>query len=105
MGLKTSANVFQRELSMLFQDIPYVLVCIDDILVITKGTYEQHLQAVQKVLKKLKEAGIQLNINKSYFAKAKADYLGYVISREGITLQTSKVQLIVNIPRPKQQHR
>ena len=35
MGLNISADVFQRELSRLFQGISYVLVYIDDILVIT----------------------------------------------------------------------
>ena len=64
MGLKISADVFQRELSMIFQNMPYVLVYIDDILVITKGSYEQHLQAVEKVLFKLREVGMQLNIDK-----------------------------------------
>ena len=101
MGLKISADVFQRELSMLFQGMLYVLVYIDDILVITKGSYEQHLQAVEKVLRKLSEAGMQLNIDKSFFAKDQVDYLGYVISRSGITPQANKVQLIVDMPRPK----
>ena len=101
MGLKILADVFQRELSVLFQDIPYILVYIDDILVITKGSYEQHLQALHKVLVKLREAGMQLNINKSFFAKDQVDYLGYVISRSGITPQASKVQLIVVMPRSK----
>ena len=79
----------------------YVLVYIDDILVITKVSYEQHLQAVHKVLIKLRETRMQLNINKSFFAKDQVNYLGYVISRSGITPQTSKVQLIVDMPRPK----
>ena len=91
MGLKISADVFQRELSMLFQDMPYVLVYIDDILVITKGSYEQHLIAVKNVLKILQEAGMQLNIDKSYFAKTEVEYLGYIINREGVKPQPSKV--------------
>ena len=37
MKLKISEDAFQRESSVLFQNIPYVLVYIDDILVITKG--------------------------------------------------------------------
>ena len=56
MGLKISADVFQRELSMLFQDMPYVLVYMDDVLIITKGSYEQHLKAVKNVLQNLREA-------------------------------------------------
>ena len=101
MGLKISADVFQRELSMLFQNMPYILVCIDDILVITKRSYEQHLQAVEKVLEKLQEAGMQLNIDKSHVATVAVEYLDYIISREGIKPQPTKVQLIVDMPRPK----
>ena len=39
MGLKISADVFQREMSKLFADLGYVLVYIDDLLVITKGDF------------------------------------------------------------------
>ena len=76
MGLNISVDVFQRELSRLFQGIPFVLVYIDDILIITKGTFEQHIEAVKQVLVKLGKVGMQLNVDKSYFATIKFDYLG-----------------------------
>ena len=101
MGLNISADVFQRELSRLFQGMPYVLVYIDDILVITKGTFEQHLKAVQQVLEKLIEVGMQINVDKSFFATTEVDYLGYIINRKGITPQPSKVQIIIDMPKPK----
>ena len=75
MGLVIASDVFQAEMGTLFVDMENVLVYIDDILVITKGSYEQHLQAVKRVLIKLKEAGMQLTIDKSFFAKDKVDYL------------------------------
>ena len=59
------------------------------------------MQEVEKVLEKLKEAGMQLNIEKSYFATVAMDYLGYVISCEGIKPQPNKIQLIVDMPKPK----
>ena len=68
MGLNISADVFQRELSRLFEGMPYVFVYIDDILIITKWTFEQHLEAVKTVLEKILKVGMQLNIDKSYFA-------------------------------------
>ena len=40
MGLNILADVFQRELSRLFQSMPFVLVYINDILIITKGKFE-----------------------------------------------------------------
>jgi hypothetical protein len=48
MGLSISPDVFQQELSSLFHDLAYVKVFIDDILVITKGTYEDHLENWEK---------------------------------------------------------
>ena len=51
--LKILADVFQRELSMLIQNMSCVLVYINDILLITKMFYEKDLQVVEKVLKKI----------------------------------------------------
>ena len=58
IGLNISADVFQRKLSRLFQNMPFALLYIDDLLIITKGSYEQHLKAVVQVLKKLMEVGM-----------------------------------------------
>ena len=41
MGLSISADVFQREMTRLFDGLDYVMVYIDDILVVTKGDYVQ----------------------------------------------------------------
>ena len=81
--------------------MPYVLVYIDDILVITKGTFEQHLEAVKKVLEKLLKVGMQINVDKSHFATTEVDHLGYIINRTGIIPQPTKVQIIVDMPKPK----
>ena len=98
MVLNITADVFQRELSRLFEGMVYVLVYIDDILIITKGTFEQHLEAVKRVLVKLLKVGMQLKVDKSYFATIEVDYLGFIINRQGITPHSSKVHIIVDIP-------
>ena len=101
MGLKISTDVFQRELGNIFQDYPFVLVYLDDLLIITKGTYDQHLQAIEIVLTILRDSGMQLNVEKSFFAKQEVDYLGYVINRQGISPQGSKVEVIAGMEKPK----
>ena len=58
MGLKISADVFQRELSTLFDDIYMILVYIDAILKVTKGTYEEHLEIVKEALNRLQKKGL-----------------------------------------------
>ena len=101
MGIHISADVFQRELSRIFQGMIFVLVYIDVVLIITKGTFEQHMEAVKEVLIKILKLGMQLNVDKSHFATIEVDYLDYIVNRKGITPQPSKVQIIVNMPRPK----
>ena len=58
MGLKISADVFQREMSKLFQNLDYVLVYIDDLLVVTKSSFQDHLSKLRNVLLKLSEKGM-----------------------------------------------
>jgi len=100
-GLKISTDVFQRELGKLFQDYPFVLVYLDDLLIITKGAYEQHLQAIEIVSNILRDSGMQLNVKKLFFAKQEVDYIGYVINRNGIRPQGSKVEVIAGMAKPK----
>ena len=47
MGLDIPADVYRWELSRLFQGITFVPVYINDILIITKETFEQHIEAVK----------------------------------------------------------
>ena len=46
MGLYNSPDIFQETLSDLMQDLEHVRAYIDDLLVFTNGTYENHLDKV-----------------------------------------------------------
>ena len=43
MGLVILADIFQRKMSKLFSGLDYVMVYIDDKLVVTKESFEDHL--------------------------------------------------------------
>ena len=73
---------------------------IDDLLVISKGTYSEHLTDVENVLARLRDAGLKVNAGKSFFAQEQLEYLGYWITRDGIQPQPKKVQAILNIKPP-----
>ena len=66
------------------QDLEFVRAYIDDLLCITTGSFEDHLEKLDKVLAKLRQAGLKVNAKKSFFAKDELEYLGYWITREGI---------------------
>jgi len=101
MGLCNSPDIFQEKMSELMDGLEYVRAYIDDLLIISKGTYEDHLADVNTVLQRLKDAGLKVNANKSTFAQAELEYLGYWITRDGIQPQPKKVQAMLNIAPPK----
>ena len=101
MGLSNSPDIFQENMSDLFRGFDYVREYIDDLLVTTNGTFEDHLEKVGLVLKKLQKAGLKVNANKSNFCQHEVEYLGYLITRNGIKPQPKKVEAIHNMASPK----
>ncbi len=65
-------------------DLEFVQVYIDDLLVIGKGSWIDHLEQLETVLQRLKEKGLRINARKSSFGKHELEYLGYWITRKGI---------------------
>jgi len=57
---------------------------IDDLLVITRGTLEDHLVKLGEVLRRLRKAGLKVNAAKSFFCTHEIEYLGYILTRGGI---------------------
>jgi Reverse transcriptase (RNA-dependent DNA polymerase) len=57
MGLCNSPDIFQEKMLTLMQDLEYVRAYIDDLLVITADSFEDHLDKLKIVLGKLREAG------------------------------------------------
>ena len=84
MGVCIVTNVFQQRLSEIMSIVLYVYVFIDDILIVGEGSYKEHLEQVSKILDILLQCGMQVNPLKSFWAQSEVDYLGYIISKEGI---------------------
>ena len=71
-------------MTKLVDSIEGVLIYIDDLLLIMKGTYEEHFKAIEQVLERMQAKDLQVNIDKSHFAVAEVEYLGYVLNKDGI---------------------
>ena len=87
MGIKVASDVFQSSMNVLFIDMEEVVVYLDDILIIGAGSYEDHLASVAEVLRRLEDVGLQVNSEKSFWAKPEVEYLGLLVTREGIRPQ------------------
>jgi hypothetical protein len=100
MGYAGSADIFQAEMMDLMESLEYVRAFIDDLLVITRGTLEDHLDKLGEVLRRLREAGLKVNAAKSFFCTHEIEYLGYILTRGGIKPQQKKVQSILALNPP-----
>ena len=84
----------------ILQGLTNVQCYIDDILV--TGTSEQeHLHNLEEVLKRLSEYGIRVKREKCAFFKDTVEYLGHLISEEGLHTAPKKVEAIQAAPAPK----
>ena len=67
MGLCNSPDIFQEKMSTLMGDLEFVRTYIDDLLVTTMSTWEDHLECLEMVFQRLTDAGLKVNAKKSFF--------------------------------------
>ena len=77
MGLCNSPDIFQERMSSLVGGLEFVRTYIDDLLILTKETYKDHLKSLEIVLERLSKAGLKVNATKSFFARHELEYLGF----------------------------
>ena len=100
MGIAGSPDIFQAKMSELMIALEYVRTYLDDLLIITKASLSDHLDKLKKVLTRLREAGLKVNADKSKFCAHETEYLGYILTRDGIQPQTKKIEAILAIDPP-----
>ena len=97
MRLATFQRLMETVLTGLIRD--KCIAYIDDILVMGE-TLEDHLQNLQLVLQRLREAGLKLRPSKCHFLQRSVEYLGHVVSERGISPDPWKVEAVRNFPMP-----
>jgi hypothetical protein len=100
MGYAGSADIFQAEMMDLMEALEYVRAYINNLMVITRGTLEDHLEKLREVLRRLCKAGLKVNAAKSFFCTHEIEYIGYILTRGGIKPQQKKVQVILALNPP-----
>jgi Reverse transcriptase (RNA-dependent DNA polymerase) len=99
MGIKNSPDIFQQKISDLMEGLEdFIRAYLDDILIITKGAFTDHLAKVAEVLKRLQAAGLQVNLPKSKIAVKELE--SYWLTPKGIRPMAKKVEAIKNLQAP-----
>ncbi|XP_062714146.1 uncharacterized protein K02A2.6-like [Aedes albopictus] len=99
-GTKTACAIFQATLEKVLQGCRGTVSYLDDVMV-SGRTVEEHLENLNAVLTRLKEAGFVLNMQKCEFFKQEVGYLGHVIDQDGLHKDPEKVQAIMDVKPPK----
>ena len=68
MGLSNSPDIFQEKMSELFEGFEDIWAYIEDLLLLTKESFDKHCERLDRVLTRLEEAGLKVNAKKSFFA-------------------------------------
>ena len=75
-------------------------VFIDDVIVFSKSA-EEHVLRMENVLRRFDEANLHLHPKKCVFAQLEVQYLGFVLSENGVSTSTDKVKVVREYPTPK----
>ena len=100
MGFGSSADIFQAQIMDLMASLEFVRSYMVDLLIITRQTLDKHLQKIKTVLTRLCDARLKVNAARSLFCAHEIEYLGYILTREGIKPQPKKVQAILALNLP-----
>lgn len=100
-GLPSAPATFQCLMNAIFEAHirKFVIIFLDDILVFSE-TLEEHVQHLRIVLEILREHQLYAKLSKCSFAQDHIDYLGHVISKDGVTTDSDKTEAMMNWPTP-----
>ena len=94
-GITNAPYTFQGLMNSLFKPFlrKFVLVFFDDILIYNKS-WKDHVEHVDRVLQLLQEKQLYAKSSKCFFGVQAVEYLGHIVSHDGVKVDPSKIKSI-----------
>src|SRR6218665_1130529 len=101
-GLSNACQTFQCLMNTVLRHAlnHHVLCYLDDVLVFS-GSFDKHLQHLQEVFDKFREANLRLNPRKCHWALQQVRFLGHTLSANGVAVDMAKVEKVKAYPQPQ----
>ena len=100
-GLTNAPTVFIDLMNRVFRPYldQFIIIFIDDILIYSK-TEEEHEKHMQLALQTLRDNRLYAKFSKCEFWLKEIKFLGHVVSQDGISVDSSKIDAILDWKRP-----
>ncbi|XP_070019411.1 uncharacterized protein [Nicotiana sylvestris] len=101
-GLNNAGATYMRTMTTIFHDMIHkeIGVYIDDVIIKSKKQ-SNHVKYLRKFFQRLRMYNLKINPAKCAFGVPSRKLLGFVVSRRGIELDSSKIKAIQELPPPK----
>ena len=101
-GLCNAPATFQRLMDMVLAGMQWksCLVYLDDVIIVGK-TFQDHLCNLREVFQRLRDAGLKLKPAKCDFCSLQVEFLGHIVSTDGVRTEPSKTEKVAQWPVPK----
>ena len=99
-GLAQAPAYFQKLINNVLKGCNFAMGYLDDIIIYSRSEKE-HLEHLEEIFTRLKTAGLKLKLEKCCFFKKHIQYLGHLISADGIQPLPEKLESIAKMPAPR----
>ena len=99
-GGKNSVACWQRIVDEALQGLEFAQAFADDVVVWSDGDEVEHMRRVRVVLERLHAKNIQISPKKCKLGMQRLEFLGHVVSADGVEPMWDKVEAITKLPRP-----
>ncbi|CAB5101095.1 unnamed protein product [Rhizophagus irregularis] len=100
-GLTNAPATFQRLMDEILEEYinDFVVVYIDDIMIYSENL-KDHMEHVEKVLKKLQENNLIIKLKKCRFLERNIEFLGHIVGNDGLRPDDKKIEKIKEMKAP-----
>ncbi len=98
-GIKSASEVLQQHNCETFRDIQGNHIIADD-MIIAASSEKNHIQILEKVMVRAKQANVKFNKEKIQYKANSVIYMGHIVTLEGIKADKAKIRAIAEMPTP-----